>query len=79
MKGAISCGRRTATRAVLTQIKKFPQVWSQWRGYHNFGDAKVHKVNNQDRNGREGWYEYFVSPSNIEEIVSQSKYDHRLE
>lgn len=62
-------------RLLHTKIKQFPEVFLKRKRDDDLRHTKVDKVYYQDRDGCKGWDEELMPPSNIQKIVSNSKYD----
>lgn len=56
-----------------TKVKQFPQVGPQRNGDNHLSDAKVDIVYHKHRNDCKGWNKHLVSPSYIEQVISNAE------
>ena len=54
------------------------EVGTKRFGDNHGGDAEVHEVDDEEGDGGKGWYEDFVTPSKVEEVVDDAKKRNRL-
>ncbi len=56
-----------------SEINHLSQIALQLDGDNNIGDTKIDKVDYQHRDCGEGWYEKFMTPANIKEVIADAK------
>lgn len=61
------------------KVHQLSNIALQRQRHHDLCHPKVHKVYHEDWNRSECWYEKLVAPSNVEEIIADTKYNDRLE
>jgi hypothetical protein len=70
--------QKLCSRQVHTKIKELAQIRRKRQWNNHLGDTKVDKVNHEHGNYRKGWNEHLVSPSYVEQVVTNAEQYNRL-